>query len=75
MRITLAEQSWDGDDFPAMLGNGGSGKVGGYAYGETEDYFFTANTSCNLCPDLNCDGIVNLIDFAIFANKWLQNCP
>ena len=37
MRITLSEQKWS----PAgpVEGWGGSGPVGGYAYGETEDYY------------------------------------
>jgi hypothetical protein len=75
MRITLAEKPWKGGNFPTMVGNGGSGPIGGYNYGETEDYFFTADTSCQACPDLTCDGYVDLFDLAVFANKWLQNCP
>lgn len=75
MRITLAEKSWDGGDYPGMAGNGGSGPAAGYSYGETEDYYFTPDTSCQECPDLNCDSVVNLLDLAIFASKWLQTCP
>jgi len=36
MRITLSEQPWVD---PMMTGWGGSGPLGGYAVGETEDYF------------------------------------
>jgi hypothetical protein len=75
MRITLAEKSWDGGNYPGMVGNGGSGPAAGYKYGETEDYYFTPDTSCQECPDLNCDSTVNFVDLAIFANKWLQTCP
>ena len=58
-----------------MTGNGGSGPAAGYLYGETEDYYFTPDTSCVGCPNLNCDSIINFLDFAIFADKWLTTCP
>jgi len=75
MRIMLTETPWMGGSFTTMVGNGGSGKVGGYSYGETEDYIFTPDTSCDECPDMNCDGTVNFIDMAKLGNKWLESCP
>ncbi len=75
MRITLSEDPWKGGENPAMTGNGGSGPAAAYKYGETEDYYFTVDKSCLRCPDLNCDGIVNLKDLGIMGNKWLQSCP
>jgi hypothetical protein len=38
MRITLAEQRWS-SWYGGAAGEGGSGPVAGYNYGETEDYF------------------------------------
>jgi len=74
MRITLAEQPWPGN-VSVWPGYGGSGPPDGYAIGETEDYFFEPDTSCLICPDLNCDRFVDLSDLAIVASKWLQTCP
>jgi len=75
MRITLSEQPWTFEDY-ALDPNtvGGSGPAMGYEYGETEDYLYTPDTSCTECANLNCDGIVDLEDFAIFALQWLQEC-
>ena len=75
MRITLSEQRWTFDDY-ALDPNGvaGSGPAAGYQYGETEDYLYTPDTTCIECANLNCDGIVDLEDFAIFALQWLQDC-
>ena len=70
MRITLSEEPWRFGENPA-LGFGGAGLVGGYQYGETEDYYFLPDTSCLGIADLNCDRFVNLLDFAIFTSRWL----
>jgi hypothetical protein len=72
MRITLSERPWRGQESSSMVGNGGSGPRNGYEYGETEDYYFEPDTSCSADPDLNCDGKVNFVDLAIFANQWLR---
>ena len=69
MRITLSEQIWIGG--AGIIGNGGSGPVGGYLYGETEDYIFVPLTGINPSADLNLDGIVNMYDLAIMADQWL----
>jgi hypothetical protein len=73
MRITLSEQPWSPS--AGTVGDGGSGPASGYQVGETEDYLFVPDTSCIRCADLNCDGTVNLSDFAIFASRWLATCP
>ena len=73
MRISLSEQPWKFQDM-AVDGVGGSGPAGGYQYGETEDYLYTPVTSCVECGNLNCDGIINLEDFAILAQQWLDDC-
>lgn len=75
MRITLSEKPWIGGEFQGQTGNGGSGPAAGYDFGETEDYLIIPDTSCDICPDLNCDGIVNLTDLAKLSQKWLGSCP
>ncbi len=76
MRITLSGQPWTGS--PPPLGGpgiGGSGPTSGYVIGETEDYIFRPRQiPCTDCPDFNGDGVVNLIDFAWFANFYLKFC-
>ena len=104
MRITLSETPFQ----PLGTVNpvGGSGPMGGYKFGETEDYFFSPDTSCWSCGDFNldgiideydlkeltdnwlwsttgdyreadldCDGDIEFVDFAIFANQWMDSCP
>ena len=73
MRITLSEQQWVGSG-SGMVGDGGSGPVNGYQFGETEDYYF--RPECPLPADLNSDGRVDGADFVIFGFEWLQTtCP
>jgi hypothetical protein len=45
MRITLAEQPWTDGSNPDELGNAGSGPPAKYEIGETEDYFFSPDTT------------------------------
>ena len=75
MRITLSEQPWTGSGPVTMLGNGGSGPVGGYQFGETEDYIFIPRTGRYPNPDINVDGTVNLLDFVVIAQWWLAQPP
>ena len=42
MRVTLSEQRWNPSGLP---GDGGSGPMVGYAFGETEDYYFTPDAA------------------------------
>ncbi|MCE5341540.1 MAG: GEVED domain-containing protein [Planctomycetaceae bacterium] len=65
MRITLSET-------PSMpSGAGGSGPLGGYQYGETEDYHFWADQSCSNCADYDLSGLVNYLDLREFVADWL----
>ncbi len=57
------------------MASGGAGPVGGYKYGETEDYYFTPQGIWEGLPDLNADGIVNFKDIAGVAADWLQVDP
>jgi hypothetical protein len=75
MRITLSEQPWTGGSDPDVLGNGGSGPAEGYMIGETEDYYFTPDTTCTICEDLNGDGVVDIQDLIAFVTEWLEKCP
>jgi len=77
LRITLAERPWPfGGGFVPPPGYGGAGPWFGYRIGETEDYIFRPKPCCCMrCPDLNCDGVVNLGDVLIIAEWWLSNCP
>ncbi len=78
MRITLAEKPIAAPAAGAngiMTGTEGSGPPEGYDYGETEDYYFVPRQPCSGCADLNCDGVVDLTDFVIFASQWLNTCP
>jgi len=80
MRITLAEQPWTGGSNPGQLGNAGSGPQAKYAIGETEDYYFTPDTTgggedCPLCHDVNGDGTIDIDDLAALTAQWLANCP
>ncbi|MBN1845644.1 MAG: hypothetical protein JW810_08180 [Sedimentisphaerales bacterium] len=77
LRITLSEKPWPfAGAVTPNSGLGGAGPPEGYDYGETEDYrFVPVIEECPSCADLNCDGIVNLPDFAIFAAQWLHACP
>ena len=79
MRITLSERPWKGGTGTGQVGNGGSGPVGKYANGETEDYYFVPDVDdqaeCGLCEDLNGDGKVDMDDLASFVFEWLANCP
>ncbi|MEA3226382.1 MAG: GEVED domain-containing protein, partial [Planctomycetota bacterium] len=78
MRITLSEQPWTGGSNPGQPGNAGSGPLGKYQIGETEDYYFipetTGQTECPLCEDVNGDGTINIEDLAAYVNLWLANC-
>ncbi len=75
MRISLSEQPWTFEDYTVdPNGVAGSGPPAGYLYGETEDYFYKPVTSCTECANLNCDDIIDLEDFAIFAQQWLKMC-
>jgi hypothetical protein len=38
-------------------------------------FAITAREFCCGSADLNCDGVVDLLDFAIFASQWLQVAP
>jgi len=69
MRITLSEQPWKGGS-----GAGGSGPQAGYAIGETEDYYFVPETSCDICEDTNGDGVINMNDLIAYVNQWLDIC-
>ncbi|MHC4687581.1 MAG: GEVED domain-containing protein [Planctomycetota bacterium] len=75
MRITLSEQPWKGGANPGMRGNGGSGPQAGYEIGETEDYYFSPETSYSICNDLNGDGSVSIDDLTTFVADWLEGCP
>ena len=75
MRITLSEQPWKTGSNPGVLGNGGSGPLGKYEIGETEDYYFDADTTCSICKDYNGDGKINMDDLVVFTADWLENCP
>jgi hypothetical protein len=56
------------DDASAeRMPNGGRvnmGAYGGSAYASMSECFSEADT--------NCDGVVNMLDFAVMADKWLQ---
>jgi hypothetical protein len=75
MRITLSPKPWTSGSAPGVRGNGGSGPRDGHEFGETEDYYFTPNTSFSICEDYNGDGVINLQDLANFTTDWLDNCP
>jgi hypothetical protein len=78
MRITLSEQSWKGGSNPNAVGNAGSGPSTKYEIGETEDYFFTPDTTvvveCPVCEDLNEDGVIDIDDLVVRLTEWLANC-
>lgn len=74
MRITLSEQPWKSGSNPGMTGNGGSGPQVGYSIGETEDYYFTPKTDCDMCQDMNSDGVIDINDLTIVVNNWLSCC-
>lgn len=75
MRITLSGQLYRGGSSPGAKGNAGSGPVGKYEIGETEDYLFTPDVSIPLCQDYNGDGVTDLNDLGDLVADWLQNCP
>jgi hypothetical protein len=75
MRITVSEQPWINGSAPGQRGNGGSGPEDGYEIGETEDYYFTPDTTGSICEDYNGDGKINLADLAAFTTDWLEYCP
>jgi propanediol dehydratase small subunit len=75
MRITLSGQPYRGGSNPGAKGNAGSGPVGKYEIGETEDYLFTPDVSIPLCQDYNGDGVTDLNDLGDLVADWLQNCP
>ncbi len=74
MRITLSEQPWKGGSNPGQIGNGGSGPQAGYLIGETEDYYFVPKEECDICEDMNGDGIIDINDLTIIVNNWLACC-
>jgi len=69
MRITISGQPWKGGS-----GAGGSGPQDGYEFGETEDYYFTPETTCAFCEDTNRDGVININDLITYVNQWLAIC-
>jgi hypothetical protein len=75
MRITLSEQPWKGGSNPGVKGNGGSGPLAKYEFGETEDYYFVPDTTVSICEDYNGDGVINTEDLVAFTSAWLANCP
>jgi hypothetical protein len=75
MRITLSPKPWTTGSAPGIRGNGGSGPRNGHEFGETEDYYFTPDTSSSICEDYNGDGVINLQDLAVLTADWLENCP
>ena len=76
MRLTLSEQPFKGGSAPAgKVGGGGSGPLEKYVYGETEDYYFTPNTTFSVCEDFNGDGVINTQDLVALTAAWLANCP
>jgi hypothetical protein len=74
MRITLSEQPWKGGSNPGQIGNGGSGPQAGYLIGETEDYYFVPKAECDICEDMNGDGVIDMNDLTIVVNNWLACC-
>jgi hypothetical protein len=74
MRITLSEEPWKGGNNPGITGNGGSGPQAGYLIGETEDYYFVPNVECDICEDMNGDGIIDMNDLTIIVNNWMACC-
>jgi hypothetical protein len=75
MRITLSERPWPYGGTPNLPGIGGAGPAWGYQIGETEGYYFRPRKCCcRDCPDLNCDGWVDLEDLVLMAAKWLHEC-
>ncbi len=79
MRITLSELPWTGGSAPGERGNAGSGPLGKYQIGETEDYFFVPNipasADCPLCEDVDGNGVIDMQDLVAHVDKWLANCP
>jgi len=75
MRITLSERPWKGGSNPGAKGNGGSGPRTKYQVGETEDYYFVADTSRTVCEDFNGDGVIDSQDLVDLTAAWLENCP
>jgi hypothetical protein len=75
MRITLSETPIPatGYNSAGTLGDGGSGPAIGYQHGETEDYYFHPKLTDD--PDVNNDGITNILDLTIIARDWLNIRP
>ncbi len=59
----------DPNDYPEdeRMPNGGRVNMG--AYGGTA---YASMSECFSEADTNCDGVVNMLDFAVMADKWLQ---
>jgi len=74
MRITLSGQPWRGGSNPGEVGNAGSGPQIKYAIGETEDYYFTPDTTCLICEDYNGDGVIDMNDLVAYTAEWLETC-
>ena len=74
MRITLSDQPWTGGSGIGYVGNGGSGPIDGYEFGETEDLYFIPDTTATICEDFDGDGDVDMDDLTTFVNDWLANC-
>ena len=78
MRITLSDQPWKYGSNPGAEGNAGSGPMAKYLVGETEDYFFSPDTTddvdCPLCEDVNDDGVIDIDDLVIHLTEWLATC-
>jgi hypothetical protein len=69
MRITVSDTPWQpsGASYPV----GGSGPMGGYMFGETEDYLFVPDTSCWDCGDFDLSGQVDYFDLKVLTDNWL----
>ena len=65
MRITLSETPW------TPSASGGSGPMGGYQFGETEDYYFIPDMSCSSCADFDLNGVIDWLDLRELTSNWL----
>lgn len=76
IRITLSDKPWKTGSNPGEIGNGGSGPVEKYLFGETEDYYvIPAQPVCCMCKDHDGDGDVDMDDLVYYSDMWLIECP
>jgi hypothetical protein len=76
IRITLSDKPWKTGSNPGEIGNGGSGPVEKYLFGETEDYYvIPAQPLCCMCKDHDGDGDVDMDDLVYYSDMWLIECP